>query len=143
MARIGSTRRMLWLLGSAAVAASLLAWLPVGASAADLRQGPSVTLGQGQTINDDIYAAGGTISIDGNVNGSVIAAGRTITVSGTVSRDVMVGGGTINVTGKVGGSIRAAGRKLTLSGPGQQDVLITGRTLDIAADGSHGRYLVI
>jgi len=143
MARIGSTRRMLWLLGSAAVAASLLAWLPVGASAADLRQGPSVTLGQGQTINDDIYAAGGTISIDGNVNGSVIAAGGTITVSGTVSRDVMVGGGTINVTGKVGGSIRAAGGNLTISGPVEQDVVITGGTVDIASGGTIGRDLVI
>src|SRR2546426_7783819 len=118
MARIGSTRRMLWLLGSAAVAAALFAWLPVGASAADLRQGPSVTISRGQTINDDIYAAGGTISIDGNVNGSVIAAGGTITVSGTVSRDVMVAGGTINVTGKVGGSIRAAGGDLATRGPG-------------------------
>src|SRR3989449_3181459 len=143
MARLGSTRRMLWLLGSAAVAASLLAWLPVGASAADLRQGPSVTLGQGQTINDDIYAAGGTISIDGNVNGSVIAAGGTITVSGTVSRDVMVGGGTINVTGKVGGSIRAAGGNLTISGPVEQDVVITGGTVDIASGGTIGRDLVI
>src|SRR2546426_2051425 len=143
MARIGSTRRMLWLLGSAALAASLLAWLPVGASAADLRQGPSVTLGQGQTINDDIYAAGGTISIDGNVNGSVIAAGGTITVSGTVSRDVMVGGGTINVTGKVGGSIRAAGGNLTISGPVEQDVVITGGTVDIASGGTIGRGLVI
>ena len=143
MARIGSTRRMLWLLGSAAVAASLLAWLPVGASAADLRQGPSVTLGQGQTINDDIYAAGGTISIDGNVNGSVIAAGGTITVSGTVSRDVMVGGGTINVTGKVGGSIRAAGGNLTINGPVEQDVVVTGGTVDIASGGTIGRDLVI
>src|SRR5881628_633317 len=143
MARIGSTRRKLWLLGSAAVAASLLAWLPVGASAADLRQGPSVTLGQGQTINDDIYAAGGTISIDGNVNGSVIAAGGTITVSGTVSRDVMIAGGTINVSGKVGGSIRAAGGNLTLNAPVEQDVVVTGGTVNIGSGGTIGRDLVI
>ncbi|TMF59748.1 MAG: DUF342 domain-containing protein [Chloroflexi bacterium] len=110
-------RRWFAALGGSIIVGALFAWLPVGASAADLRQGPSVTISRGQTINDDIYAAGGTISIDGNVNGSVIAAGGTITVSGTVSRDVMVAGGTINVTGKVGGSIRAAGGNLTINGP--------------------------
>src|SRR5947199_770077 len=68
-------RRWFAALGGSIIVGALFAWLPVGASAADLRQGPSVTISRGQTINDDIYAAGGTISIDGNVNGSVIAAG--------------------------------------------------------------------
>ena len=136
-------RRWFAALGGSIIVGALFAWLPVGASAADLRQGPSVTLGQGQTINDDIYAAGGTISIDGNVNGSVIAAGGTITVSGTVTRDVMVAGGTINVTGKVGGSIRAAGGNLTINGPVEQDVVVTGGTIDIASGGTIGRDLVI
>jgi len=136
-------RRWFAALGGSIIVGALFAWLPVGASAADLRQGPSVTISRGQTINDDIYAAGGTISIDGNVNGSVIAAGGTITVSGTVSRDVMVAGGTINVTGKVGGSIRAAGGNLTINGPVEQDVVVTGGTVDIASGGTIGRDLVI
>ena len=129
--------------GGSIVIGALFAWLPLEASAADLRQGPSVTVGTGQTVNDDIYAAGGTISIDGNVNGSVIAAGGTITVSGTVSRDVMIAGGTINVSGKVGGSIRAAGGNLTLNAPVEQDVVVTGGTVNIGSGGTIGRDLVI
>src|SRR5437762_390081 len=68
-------RRWFAALGGSVVVGTLFAWLPLQAAAADLRQGPRVTVGTGQTINDDIYAAGGTISIDGHVNGSVIAAG--------------------------------------------------------------------
>src|SRR5256712_4886641 len=136
-------RRWFAALGGSIIVGALFAWLPVGTSAADLRRGPSVTLRQGQTINDDIYAAGGTLSIDGNVTGSVIAAGGTIPVSGTVTRDVMVAGGTINVTGKVGGSIRAAGGNLTITGPVEQDVVVTGGTVDIASGGTIGRDLVI
>jgi cytoskeletal protein CcmA (bactofilin family) len=121
----------------------LFMWLSIQAAAADLRQGPDVTVGAGQTVSDDIYAAGGTITIAGTINGSVLAAGGTITISGNVSRDLIVAGGTINVTGKVGGSIRAAGGNLTLNGPVEQDVVITGGMVDIGSGATIGRDLVI
>ena len=124
-------------------ALALFLWLPIQAAAADLRQGPDVTVAAGQTVSDDIYAAGGTISIAGTVDGSVIAAGGTITVSGNVSRDLIVAGGTINVTGRVGGSIRAAGGNLTLNAPVEQDVVITGGTIDISSGATIGRDLLV
>src|SRR2546423_15427522 len=102
-------RRWFAALGGSVVVGALFAWLPLQAAAADLRQGPRVTVGTGQTINDDIYAAGGTISIDGNVNGSVIPAGGTLPVSGPVPRDGVVAGGTIKPTGKGGRSVCPAG----------------------------------
>ena len=113
------------------------------ALAADLRQGANVTVGAGQTVSDDIYAAGGTITVAGTINGSLIAAGATITVSGNVSRDLIIAGGTINVTGKVGGSIRAAGGNLTLNGPVEQDVVITGGMIAIGSGATIGRDLVL
>ena len=124
-------------------AAGMFLWLPTTALAADFRQGNSVTIGADQTISDDVYAAGGTITIAGTINGSLIAAGGTITVSGNVSRDVMVAGGTINVTGRVGGSIRAAAGNLTINGPVQQDVVVTGGMVSIGAGGRIGRDLVL
>jgi|GEM_PF-1222509 len=136
-------RRWLAALGGSIIIAALFAWLPLEAAAADLRQGTDVTVPSGQTVTDDIYAAGGIITIGGNVNGSVIAAGGTITVSGNVSRDVIVAGGTINVTGRVGGSIRAAGGNLTLNAPVEQDVVVTGGTIDIGSGATIGRDLVI
>src|SRR3989442_11142419 len=98
-------RRGLTALGGSIVGAARSGRLPAQAAAADLRQGSDVTVGSGETVNDDIYAGAGTVSIDGTVNGSVIAGGGTITVTGTVTRDLIVGGGTINVSGHIGGGI--------------------------------------
>jgi len=144
MARTQATRRR-WIgaLGGSIMVSALFAWLPLEAAAADLRQGADVTVGPSETVNDDIYAGAGTISIQGTVNGNVIAGGGTITVSGNVTHDVIVGGGTINVTGRVGGSIIAAGGNLTLNGPVAQDIVVTGGTIDVGSGGTIGRDLVV
>src|SRR6202043_2156505 len=136
-------RRWLTILGASIAVAGLFAGLPLTAAAADLRQGTDVTVGRTETVNDDIYAGAGTISIQGTVNGNVIAGGGTITVSGNVTRDLIVGGGTINVTGRVGGSIIAGGGNLTLNGQVAQDIVVTGGMIDIGSGGSIGRDLVI
>ena len=136
-------RRWLATLGASAVLVALFAVLPLPAAAADLRQGSDVTVGPSETVNDDVYAGAGTISISGTVNGDVIAGGGTITVSGTVTRDLIVGGGTINVTGHVGGSIIAAGGNLTLNGPVERDIVVTGGMITIGSGGTIGRDLVV
>ena len=130
------------LIGSIAMAA-VFAGLPLQAAAADLRQGSDVTVGPGETVNDDIYAGAGTISISGTVNGSVIAGGGTITVSGNVTRDLILGGGTINVTGRVGGNIIAAGGNITVNGPVAQDIVVTGAMIDVGSGATIGRDLVV
>jgi len=140
-------QRMLgrWLarLTGAIVIATLFAWVPLPAAAADLRQGADVTVARTETVNDDIYAGAGTISIEGTVNGNVIAGGGTITVAGSITRDLIVGGGTVNVTGHVGGSIIAAGGNLTINGPVAQDVVVTGGAIDIGSGATIGRDLVV
>src|ERR1700704_6255660 len=142
MARRRAMRdRRLAALGGFIVIAALFAWLPLKAVAADLRQGSDVTVGPGETVNDDIYAGAGTISINGTVNGSVIAGGGTITVSGTVTRDLILAGGTINVTGHVGGSIIAAGGNITLNAPVAQDIVVTGGMIDVGSGAPLGRAL--
>ena len=135
-----------WSIASAAAAiavAGALSSVPLQAAAADLRQGNDVTVGSGETINDDLYAAAGTMTVDGNVNGTVILAGGTLTIAGTVSRDVIATGGTITVSGRVGGSIRAAGGNVTVNAPVEQDVVVAGGTIDIGSHATIGRDLVI
>jgi hypothetical protein len=136
-------RRWLAALSGSIIMGALFAWLPLEAAAADLRQGSDVTVAHTETVNDDIYAGAGTITIAGTVNGNIIAGGGTITVSGNVTRDVIVGGGTINVTGHVGGSIIAAGGNLTLNGPVEHDIVVTGGTIDIGSGATIGRDLVV
>ena len=136
-------RRWLATLSGSIIIAALFAWLPLEASAADLRQGSDVTVARTETVNDDIYAGAGTINIGGTVNGNVTAGGGSITVSGNITRDLIVGGGTINVTGHVGGSIIAAGGNLTLSGPVEHDIVVTGGMIDISSGATIGRDLLV
>jgi hypothetical protein len=136
-------RRSLAVFGVSIIVAALFVWLPLQAAAADLRQGSDVTVSRTQTVNDDLYAGAGTISIDGTVNGSVIAGGGNISVSGNIARDLIVGGGSVNVTGRIGGSIIAAGGNLSLSGPVEHDIVVTGGMIDIRSGATIGRDLVI
>lgn len=136
-------RRAVVAFGGSIMVAALFAWLPLQAVAADLRQGSDVTVPPGETVNDDIYAGAGTVSISGTVNGSVIAGGGTITVSGTITRDLILGGGTINVTGHVGGSIIAAGGNITVNGPIAHDLVVTAGTIDVGSGATIGRDLVV
>src|SRR5437870_3223111 len=76
------------------------------ASAAEVRPGDRVVVGANETIDDDLYAFGGTVTVLGRVNGDVIAAGGTITIAGPVAGDVSAAGGTIQVSGDVKGSVR-------------------------------------
>src|SRR5712691_5516267 len=126
-------RRWLATLFGSIIIAAMFAWLPRPAAAADLRQGTDVTVARTETVNDDIYAGAGTISIEGTVNGNVVAGGGTVTVSGNVTRDVIVGGGSINV----------AGGTLTLNGPVAHDIVVTGGMIDIGSGATIGRDLVV
>jgi uncharacterized membrane protein YidH (DUF202 family) len=144
MTRTRSAYRRSWrALGILGVASAVLLLIPLQASAADLRQGSTVSIGGDERVADDLYAAGGTITVDGTVTGSVLAAGGNITVNGNVGRDLMVGGGTITVNGRVGGSIRAAGGNINLNGTVAEDVVVLGGTVNIQSGGSIGRDLVI
>jgi hypothetical protein len=136
-------RRWLAALGGSILVAALFGSLPLAAAAADLRQGSNVTVGANETVNDDIYAGAGTISISGTVNGSVFAGGGTITISGNVTRDVILAGGTITVSGHVGGSIIAAGGNITVNGPVAQDIVVTAGMIDVGSTASIGRDLVV
>src|SRR2546429_4083375 len=136
-------RRAVVAFSGSIMVAAVSAWLPPRAAAADLRQGSDVTVGPGETVNDDIYAGAGTVSISGTVNGGASAGGGTITVSGTIARALILGGAPINVTGAVGGSIIAAGGNITVNGPIAQDLVVTGGTIDVGSGATIGRDLVV
>jgi len=122
---------------------AIAALAPLGVVAADVRQGPQVGVGAGDSIQDDLYAFAGTIDVAGTINGSLVAAGGTITISGPVHRDVMVSGGNITITGRVDGSIRAAGGTVTISGPVGEDVVVVGGTVSIGPSATIGRDLLL
>lgn len=76
-------------------------------------------------VADDIFAAGGTITINAPIDGLVVAGGE-ITINAPVNGDVFAAGGRIAVNSDVGGKIVAAGGELELRGNATNAVLAGG-----------------
>ena len=98
------------LLRLVALVVLVLALNPNLAAAADIRQGQDITIGSTDTIEDDLYAFGQNIAINGTIHGDLIAAGNNISIDGTVTGNVIAAGSTVAIRGQVGGSVRAVAR---------------------------------
>ena len=121
----------------------ILALTPSPAAAADIRQGQDITIGSSETIEDDLYAFGTNISINGTIHGDLVAAGSNISVDGTVTGDVIAAGNSIAIRGQVGGTVRAAGNTIVLDGKVTNDLLAAGNELTILSNGRVGRDVVV
>ena len=112
-----------------AVFATLLSVAPVAAG--DFRGSDTVTIRADETIDEDLYVGGSTVSIDGTVNGDVTIGAGTVTVSGTVNGSLNVAGGTVDVFGDVTGAVRVAGGTVRIAGAVGRDVVLFGGTATI------------
>src|SRR2546427_4163339 len=98
------------------VALLLFLFLPSPAFAFVPRAGENVAFSQ--TIQDDLYIAGGTVTVTGTVDGDVTAAGGTVTAMGRGSGALLVGGGTVEIGGFFGRTTRTArGNRAARAGP--------------------------
>jgi len=104
----------------------LLLVAPPAAMAAELSAGPAVTVSQGERIDDDLYAAGSTVDIAGEVTRDVFAAASSVVVSGRVGGDATLAAGTIRVDGPIAGSLRVAGGTVEVTAPIGWDLAILG-----------------
>jgi cytoskeletal protein CcmA (bactofilin family) len=112
-------------------ATALLLALAGPAAAGDYRTGDAVTIGAGETVSDDLYVAGQTVTIEGTVDGDVTVAAGTVAVRGQVNGSLNVGGGTVDVPGSVQGALRAMGGTVRIGGSVGRDVVVSGGTVTI------------
>ncbi len=122
--------------------ATLLLAVPLLAFAADFRAGDQPSIKSGETVNNDVYMVGGTVTSAGTVDGDLLAGGGTITISGPVNGNVMAAGGDVTVIGNVSSNVRVAGGNVVVQGAVKGDVLAAGGTISI--DGAKvGRDLAV
>ena len=114
-----------------AVLATLVIAGPVAAG--DFRSDTTVTVGPDETIDDDLYVGGGTVSIAGTVNGDATIGAGTVTVNGTVNGSLNVAGGTVDVLGDVTGAVRVSGGTVRILGSVGRDLVIFGGTATVEA----------
>src|SRR5689334_13432873 len=84
--------------------------------ASETRTGETIRVAKGETLNGNLYAAGGDVDIAGEVTGDLLIAGSHVTIPGTVGHDVATIGGELDLTGTVGGDVRIAGGQVTIGG---------------------------
>jgi cytoskeletal protein CcmA (bactofilin family) len=83
-------------------------------NAADTRGGEQVVIGREEVIDDDLYVAANTVTIDGTVKGDVVVFASQIVVNGTVEGDLLAAGQGILLNGRIGDDMRAAGQAIML-----------------------------
>lgn len=81
---------------------------------------------KGDVKAGDIYVAGGSVDISGDINGDGIIVGGEISVLGDVAQDIMVAGGTVSLLGSVGDDLRVVGGNITVSNKIGGDLVAAG-----------------
>lgn len=96
-------------------------------------QGDKV-LPKGVQINDDYFAAGNTVTVDGQIAGDLYAAGANMAMRGDLGGDVLAAGRSLDIGGNVGGNIRAAGSDIIARGKVLRNATIAGQQVTIAPE---------
>jgi cytoskeletal protein CcmA (bactofilin family) len=122
---------------------ALLALTPLVVGAATFRSGDMFTLGRSETVSSDLYAAGGTVTLHGSVQGDAVLAGGMISTTGSTTQDLLVAGGNLMLAGSVGDDVRAAGGNITLSGNVGNDAIVVGGQVSIQPDVTIGGDAVL
>ena len=121
---------------------SVLISVPLLISAAESKAEELYALQRSEAVSDDLYAAGGTVTVAGTVEGDLVAAGGDITISGRVMQDAIVAGGTISFLGTVGDDLRAAGGRIQITGTVGGDAVIAGGQVYAVAGSSVGGDMI-
>jgi cytoskeletal protein CcmA (bactofilin family) len=102
------------------VAAVILVGVVPGVAAAEERTGGSVTVGQNETVSEDLTAIGGSVTIRGTVDGDVRAiAGSVVIEDGAeVTGDIEATAGSVRIDGNVTGNVTATGGAVSIGQPG-------------------------
>lgn len=106
-------------------------------------EGDGYRLPAGQTVSDNLFAAGNTVTIDGTVDGDLFAAGREVTINGTVTGNVFAAASrvTLGADGTVNGDMFAGAGEIVVAGRLDGDLRGGGSVLRVTA-GSIGGELM-
>lgn len=104
----------------------VVAMVPVGAVAAELHVGETVFLDANDYLTENVYVAGGQVTVSSTVTRDAALAGGRVIVNGPVSGDVLAVGGTVDVLERVVGDVRVLGGQVTISSQVQGDVIALG-----------------
>ena len=106
--------------------------------AASTKAGDNIYVSKDEIVNGNLYAAGQSITIDGNISGDLIAAAQTINVNGRIEGDIIAASQSITINGEVGGNVRVAGNSLSINGTVARNVNAFGADVIFGANSRIG-----
>jgi cytoskeletal protein CcmA (bactofilin family) len=106
------------------------------------RSGNEVVIPAGEQVTGDLYAAGGTVRIEGAVEGDLVATGGQVEITGEVGGDLIASGGNVRISGRVVGDVRVGAGQVTIDGSIGEDLLAGSGQLTISSGGEVGEDLV-
>lgn len=118
------------------IVAAFMAFTALPASASIFASGNNYDLTTGQTVNSNLYSAGGNINIAGAVNGDAFLAGGSIISTGKISNDLNIAGGNITVSGPVGDDLRVTGGSVNIASKIGGEVLAGGGQVQMTSESS-------
>jgi cytoskeletal protein CcmA (bactofilin family) len=104
---------------------------PAPASATEFRNGPSVEVGEDETIKGDVYLTGERVRIDGTVDGDVIIFCKSLEINGHVTGDVITFSQSARIGGTVDGNVRGANNNMIIAGTIGKNVMTFEETFTI------------
>lgn len=128
---------------STVLAAGIFLAVPLIVVAYSARTGTSVIVPKSESLDDTLYAAGQTVTVDGDVNGDVVCAGQTVVINGNVSGSVLSASNSLMVNGDVAGSVRAVGSSIILNGNVEKNVMAFGATVEQESGKSIGWGMLV
>lgn len=89
-------------------------------------------------VNDDYYAAGGTVKIDADISGDVVVSGGDLFIGHRIQGDVVAAGGTINIRGEILDDVRTAGGEINIDANIADDLIAAGGDLKLSSASTIG-----
>ena len=89
-------------------------------------------------INDDFYAAGGTVDINAVITGDVVAAGGELFIGHHIKGDVIIAGGSIQLRGDIQDDVRCAGGDIRVDANIGDDLIASGGRINVSSDSTIG-----
>src|SRR3989344_6866224 len=115
--------------------------LPALAFGAVYKVGEAPSLASGETLRDDLYIFGGSVTSSGEVFGDVMTGGGSVILNSKVGGDVMALGGNVTILGDIADDLRVAVGNIVVSGAVGGDLGVGGGQVHITGTGIKGDIL--
>ncbi len=103
----------------------------------------SITISQDEVINEDLFAGGRRITIDGKINGDLFFSAKDISINGEVTGDIIGWAQTVTINGVALDDVRVMGQFVNINGKIQKSATLFGQFININKNSRIGGDLLI